>query len=369
MSTDFEREIGSSMMPIENPSDIVENSKWIEEYRKRLAILLPEMTEAKKDFLEYAAKIFEVSQEELSTKAKKYLEESYLKDDNSYIKRQEARIERYSKSADYLKRAEEITDALLSKKISTYEEVDTDFAEIVSLMLDIKQTKASQQERKDTYLKKIEERDIMFAIKEMVIEQNPGYENEVESRLQAWEEQWGNINKLNNEAQSHGIPKELLETYDVQSEKFNPKKEISIKTRLTQNELPAIAAWKALRKETADMSYEDFCNVYVTERGHFIDPKELEDAWEGRNRFQNKTSGRQTYERLKKKWGKAHASVMLESRPIQLKKRDQAFNIISEVRFIAPDMIRAEIVKELMARLNMKYDSANRYVNLYNNCK
>jgi len=211
MSTDFEREIGSSMMPIENPSDIVENSKWIEEYRKRLAILLPEMTEAKKDFLEYAAKIFEVSQEELYTKAKKYLEESYLKDDNSYIERQEARIERYSKSADYLKQAEEITDALLSKKISTYEAVDTDFAEIVSLMLDIKQTKASQQERKDTYLKKIEERDIMFAIKEMVIEQNPAYENEVESRLQAWEEQWGNINKLNNEAQSHGIPKKLLD--------------------------------------------------------------------------------------------------------------------------------------------------------------
>jgi len=78
-------------------------------------------------------------------------------------------------------------------------------------MLDIKQTKASQQERKDTYLKKIEERDIMFAIKEMVIEQNPAYENEVESRLQAWEEQWGNINKLNNEAQSHGIPKKLLD--------------------------------------------------------------------------------------------------------------------------------------------------------------
>jgi len=47
MSTDFEREIGSSMMPNENPSDIVENSKWIKEYRKRLAILLPEMTEAK----------------------------------------------------------------------------------------------------------------------------------------------------------------------------------------------------------------------------------------------------------------------------------------------------------------------------------
>ena len=211
MSTDFEREIGSSMMPTENPRDFVENDKWIEGYIKRLAILSPEIEKAKKDFLEYAAKIFEVSQEELSTKAKKYLEESYLKDDNASIERQEARIERYSKSADYLKQAEEITDALLSKKISTYEPVDTDFAEIVSLMLDIKQTKASQQERKDTYLKKIEERDIMFAIKEMVIEQNPAYENEVESRLQAWEEQWGNINKLNNEAQSHGIPKKLLD--------------------------------------------------------------------------------------------------------------------------------------------------------------
>jgi len=199
------------MMPTENPRDFVENDKWIEGYKKRLAILSPEIEKAKKDFLEYAAKIFEVSQEELSTKAKKYLEESYLKDDNASIERQEARIERYSKSADYLKQAEEITDALLSKKISTYEPVDTDFAEIVSLMLDIKQTKASQQERKDTYLKKIEERDIMFAIKEMVIEQNPAYENEVESRLQAWEEQWGNINKLNNEAQSHGIPKKLLD--------------------------------------------------------------------------------------------------------------------------------------------------------------
>ena len=143
MSTDFEREIGSSMMPNENPSDIVENSKWIKEYRKRLAILLPEMTEAKKKFLEYAAKIFEVSQEELSTKAKKYLEENYLKYDNAYIKRQEARIERYDKSADYLKQAEEITDALLSKKISTYDPIDADFAEIISLMLDIKQMKAS----------------------------------------------------------------------------------------------------------------------------------------------------------------------------------------------------------------------------------
>ncbi len=282
MSTDFEREIGSSMMPIENPSDIVENSKWIEEYRKRLAILLPEMTEAKKDFLEYAAKIFEVSQEELSTKAKKYLEESYLKDDNSYIKRQEARIERYSKSADYLKRAEEITDALLSKKISTYEEVDTDFAEIVSLMLDIKQTKASQQERKDTYLKKIEERDIMFAIKEMVIEQNPAYENEVESRLQAWEEQWGNINKLNNEAQSRGIAKKLLEASLAENQEIEKTKK---DLRFTNVVDVAVYKIKLEKRKGIRITDKEFCERYTYNHGKKINPDSLKAARNGTGQY------------------------------------------------------------------------------------
>jgi len=287
MSTDFEREIGSSMMPIENPSDIVENSKWIEEYRKRLAILLPEMTEAKKDFLEYAAKIFEVSQEELYTKAKKYLEESYLKDDNSYIERQEARIERYSKSADYLKQAEEITDALLSKKISTYEEVDTDFAEIVSLMLDIKQTKASQQERKDTYLKKIEERDIMFAIKEMVIEQNPAYENEVESRLQAWEEQWGNINKLNNEAQSHGIAKELLEASLAENQEIEKTKKDLRFTNLVD-----VAVYKEDLEmhEGIRITDKEFCERYTYNHGKKINPDSLKAARDGTGQYNKRNA-------------------------------------------------------------------------------
>lgn len=287
MSTDFEREIGSSMMPIENPSDIVENSKWIEEYRKRLAILLPEMTEAKKDFLEYAAKIFEVSQEELYTKAKKYLEESYLKDDNSYIERQEARIERYSKSADYLKQAEEITDALLSKKISTYEEVDTDFAEIVSLMLDIKQTKASQQERKDTYLKKIEERDIMFAIKEMVIEQNPAYENEVESRLQAWEEQWGNINKLNNEAQSHGIAKELLEASLAENQEIEKTKKDLPFTNVVD-----VAVYKEdlEMREGIKITDKEFCERYTYNHGKKINPDSLKAARDGTGQYNKRNA-------------------------------------------------------------------------------
>ena len=287
MSTDFEREIGSSMMPIENPRDFVENSKWIEEYRKRLAILLPEMTEAKKDFLEYAAKIFEVSQEELYTKAKKYLEESYLKDDNSYIERQEARIERYSKSADYLKQAEEITDALLSKKISTYEAVDTDFAEIVSLMLDIKQTKASQQERKDTYLKKIEERDIMFAIKEMVIEQNPAYENEVESRLQAWEEQWGNINKLNNEAQSHGIAKELLEASLAENQEIEKTKKDLRFTNLVD-----VAVYKEDLEmhEGIRITDKEFCERYTYNHGKKINPDSLKAARDGTGQYNKRNA-------------------------------------------------------------------------------
>ena len=287
MSTDFEREIGSSMMPIENPSDIVENSKWIEEYRKRLAILLPEMTEAKKDFLEYAAKIFEVSQEELYTKAKKYLEESYLKDDNSYIERQEARIERYSKSADYLKQAEEITDALLSKKISTYEAVDTDFAEIVSLMLDIKQTKASQQERKDTYLKKIEERDIMFAIKEMVIEQNPAYENEVESRLQAWEEQWGNINKLNNEAQSHGIAKELLEASLAENQEIEKTKK---DLRFTNVVDVAVYKIKLEKRKGIRITDKEFCERYTYNHGKKINPDSLKAARDGTGQYNKRNA-------------------------------------------------------------------------------
>ena len=287
MSTDFEREIGSSMMPIENPSDIVENSKWIEEYRKRLAILLPEMTEAKKDFLEYAAKIFEVSQEELSTKAKKHLEESYLKDDNSYIEHQEARIERYSKSADYLKQAEEITDALLSKKISTYEEVDTDFAEIVSLMLDIKQTKASQQERKDTYLKKIEERDIMFAIKEMVIEQNPAYENEVESRLQAWEEQWGNINKLNNEAQSRGIAKKLLEASLAENQEIEKTKK---DLRFTNVVDVAVYKIKLEKRKGIRITDKEFCERYTYNHGKKINPDSLKAARDGTGQYNKRNA-------------------------------------------------------------------------------
>ena len=298
MSTDFEREIGSSMMPIENPSDIVENSKWIEEYRKRLAILLPEMTEAKKDFLEYAAKIFEVSQEELSTKAKKHLEESYLKDDNSYIEHQEARIERYSKSADYLKRAEEITDALLSKKISTYEEVDTDFAEIVSLMLDIKQTKASQQERKDTYLKKIEERDIMFAIKEMVIEQNPAYENEVESRLQAWEEQWGNINKLNNEAQSRGIAKKLLEASLAENQEIEKTKKDLRFTNVVD-----VAVYKEYleMRKGIKITDKEFCERYTFNHGKKINPDTLKAARDGTGQYNKRNAKDIIRERQKNK--------------------------------------------------------------------
>jgi len=211
MSTDFEREIGSSMMPTENPRDFVENSKWIEEYRKRLAILLPKMTEAKKKFLDEAAHIFKISEKELIEKAKELFRENFIREAKQAIQRQEARISKYKKSPEYLKKAEEAAEAILAGELtlgkdSKPEPIDSDFVDILNIFLDIKQDKSRIEKRADQAVDKMSEYDIMRTIR-IMLENNAS----IEELYQAWEKPCGDINALQYEASKRGIPKKLLD--------------------------------------------------------------------------------------------------------------------------------------------------------------
>jgi len=122
----------------------------------------------------------------------------------------------------------------------------------------------------------------MFAIKEMVIEQNPAYENEVESRLQAWEEQWGNINKLNNEAQSHGIAKELLEASLAENQEIEKTKKDLCFTNLVD-----VAVYKEDLEEREGISITDkeFCERYTYNHGKKINPDSLKAARNGTGQY------------------------------------------------------------------------------------
>jgi|GEM_PF-6546365 len=139
----------------------------------------------------------------------------------------------------------------------------------------------------------------------------------------------------------------------------------NIKIRLKYDNLLLISAWKAADKETADMSFEHFCKKYLTSKGHSIDPKQLEDAWEGRNQFAQLESGKKLYEKIKKRRGEENVRNILESDSLLMRNRDKAFEIIYEVKMSAPKMKRSEIIKEIMHRLPASYDSANRYMNAF----
>jgi len=365
MSSEFEREIGSSMMPHENPGDLVENDKWIEGCKKRLGTLRPKTEKAKHEFLEEATRTLKIGQEELIVKAKKQFRDNYIEEDEARIRREEAKIAAYGKPQEYLKKAEETAEAVLAKNGAKLDPIDDDFFDILHILLTTKQDRISQAKRADKALSKISELDIMRTIR-MMFENN----DSIEGLYKAWEKPWGDINALRSEARRRGIREELLEIHEVQSREFNPLQEVVKKTRLKQNNLCLIAAWKASEKETAEMSYQDFCSQYVTERGHSIDPKELEDAWEGRGQFQNEgRSGKQIYESLKRRNGVRNVRGMLESQPIKEKKRDEAFSIISEIRYTSPHMPRIEIIKELEKRMNIKYHSANRFLKIYDENK
>jgi hypothetical protein len=156
----------------------------------------------------------------------------------------------------------------------------------------------------------------------------------------------------------------LLETWQ-ESLNLQSLSHSIIKIRLKYDDLRFISAWKAADKETADMSFKNFCNKYLTSKGHSIDPKQLEDAWEGRNQFEQVESGKKLYERMKKRWDEENVRNMLESEPLFMRNRDKAFAIICDVKINAPKMKRSEIVKEIMHRLPTNYYSANRYMNAF----
>jgi len=224
MSTEFEREIGSSMMPNENPGDLVENEKWIEACKKRLTILRPETEEAKHEFLEEAARTLKIGQEELITKAKKQFRDNYIEDDEKAIRREETKIAAYGKPQEYLKKAEEAAEALLAENTSSVKPIDNDFPAILSILLITKQTRTSQAKRAEKALSKISEYDIMRTIRMM-------FENKdsIEELYKAWGKPWGDINALRSEARRRGIREELLEVHAIQSEEADRLQQVGKK--------------------------------------------------------------------------------------------------------------------------------------------
>jgi hypothetical protein len=200
------RKFGSSMMPNENPVNLVENDKWIEGCKKRLAILQPETEKAKRMFLENAAYTLKISQEELIVQSKRCFRQNFIDQDKETMQRQKASIIAYKKSEEYLKKAEEIANAIYSKKIFKIDPIDNDFVTITNILLTIKQEEATQEERAENALQNMSELDIMQTIRMMFKN-----ENSIEELYKAWEKPWGDINILLSEANKRGIREELLE--------------------------------------------------------------------------------------------------------------------------------------------------------------
>lgn len=224
MSSEFEREIGSSMLPHENPGDLVENDKWIEACKKRLAILRPKTEEAKHEFLEEAARTLKIGQEELIAKAQKQFRDNYIEDDEKAIQREEARIAAYGKPQEYLKKAEETAEAVLAKNDAKLDPIDKDFLTILNIFLATKQERISQTKRADEALGAISEYDVMRTIR-MMFKNN----DSIEELYKAWEKSWGDINALRSEAWRRGIQEELLEIHAIQSGESDRLQEVGKK--------------------------------------------------------------------------------------------------------------------------------------------
>lgn len=268
MDDEFKREIGSSMVPHENPGNLMKNEKWIEACQKRLAILRPKTEEAKRKFLEEAARTLDIGQKELFEKAKNQFRDNYIEDDEKTIRREEARIAAYGKPQEYLKKVEEAADAFLGESVSNVEPIDSDFSVILNILLDVKRARASQAKRADNALSGMSERDIMQTIRMM-------FENcaSIERLYEEWEEPWGDINILRSEARRRGIQEELLETSAIQCGG----------TDLPYTNLVDVAVYKLDEeaKTGVQLTDKEFCSRHTYNHGKKIIPGSLKAARNG----------------------------------------------------------------------------------------
>jgi len=387
MSNDFERRIGESIEPVENPADLVENAKWIEEYKKRMAKLLPDIQKAKDAFIEKIAELNKQKPEIVIESAREEFRKKYIQEDNERLQRMEGQLAQYQKSPEYIEQAKHWAEEIMAGRSIESKIPDNDFVEIANILLSKMRDMVNQEIRANKAMNSMSDFDLMDTIWTAFSKNE-----EIEDLYYAWEEAWGDANALRNEAYMKGIPDKLLviEAINIEpqinidpgiieemrktnrllanmQESLNLQSlsHSNIKIRLKYDNLRFISAWKAADKETADMSFEDFCKKYLTPKGHSIDPKQLEDAWEGRNQFEQLESGKKLYEKIKKRRGEENVRNILESDSLLMRNRDKAFEIIYEVKMSAPKMKRSEIIKEIMHRLPTNYYSANRYMNKF----
>ncbi len=271
MSSEFEREIGSSMIPNENPGDLVENDKWTEGCKKRLGTLRPKTEKAKHEFLEEATRSLKIGQEELIVKAKKQFRDNYIEEDKARIQREEAKIAAYGKPQEYLKKAEGTAEAVLAKNGAKLDPIDDDFLDILHILLTTKQDRISQAKRADNALSKMSEYDIMRTIRMM-------FENSdsIEELYKAWEELWGGINALRSEAQRRGIREELLEIHAIQSEESDRLQEVGKKVVEGGRKGAEIASYNSEKNRRKDLVLKRYGEIM--KQSHKMSESEVKKA-------------------------------------------------------------------------------------------
>lgn len=215
------------MMTHENPDDFVENDRWIEASQKRLTILRPKMEDAKHKFLEEAARILSIDSKELIKEAKKQFRNNYIREDEEHIRREEAQITTYEKPPEYLKNVEETAEAILAGHDIKPDPIDKDFFTVLNIVLTTKQEKASQKARADDAQNVMTEYDIMRTIRMLFENSDSSKKTSIEMLYEVWEEFWGNINVIRNEAQRRGIREEQLEVDAIQSGEADQLQEVA----------------------------------------------------------------------------------------------------------------------------------------------
>jgi hypothetical protein len=277
MDEEFEREIGSSMLPHEDPGNLIENEKWIEACQERLAILRPKMEEAKRKFIKEAARTLDIDQKALLERAKERFLQNYIEDDEKDIRREESKIASYGKPQEYLKKVEEAADAFLEESVSNVEPIDSDFSVILNILLDVKRASASQTKRADNALSGMSERDVMQTIRMM-------FENRdsIERLYEQWEGPWGDINILRSEARKRGIQEELLETRAIRGGE----------TDLPYTNLVDVAVYKLDEEAriSARITDKEFCSRYTYKHGKKIIPGSLKAARDGTALYGKRTA-------------------------------------------------------------------------------
>jgi hypothetical protein len=267
MSNDFDRRIGESIEPVENPADLVENAKWIEECKKRLALLLPEIKKAKEAFLNSAAEKTGMSHEELNKVAIKQFREKSIQEAGEWIQHLKTNIDKYSKSHEYIELAKIVADSITAKNFNSFKAPDADFDKIVDTFLRIQDEESKKEYYSGQKVNSISELQIMNEIRELT--QN---NDQIEELYKKWEKLWGDKNSLLYEAKKRGISKQLLKIQAFPSEEANRQQEVGkkvIEGGLKGAKIASYVSQRELKKEKVfkiyDQKMEKLSNMKETE--------------------------------------------------------------------------------------------------------